>query len=858
MQQVATAGRYHAIWVGRVGALLMLGASLLQAVQAATPGLRAIEQSRIPAHEQIRAVLMLERVPTTADVDALAGLGLTVQGLKHLPMVLSKGTPEQMQAAVQGGLARDAYLDKALQWHSQESTAAMNADITRQLGFDGAGVRVAIVDSGIDASHPDLADRVIRNVRVYSPEYLDITGVSEPTGIVWPSEPALVVAFDALPYNNTDTIGHGTHVAGITAGEGVGDGSLVGVAPGAELVGYSCGEILFIFTALAAFDDIMGTHAEQGIKVINNSWGSRFHVFDPASPINVATKALTDEGITVVFSAGNDGIEMTTNVHSMAPWVIMSGSATLSKEKSDFSSSGLMFDNSGVTEVVDGHVRFEGDGLGLSHPDVSAPGSDIVSTCTPTGAIVCGAVLPGGAASASGTSMSAPHMAGLAAILLQANPELTPDMVRQVMQVTAVPMRDGAAFWQSGFGFVDAKAAIDLVLRADFSAALLNRLEAEDEAQVLARRTHRVVSSDQWEFISIGASAFGLETYDFSVPVSADTTRIRASVVFPGDLGLLGLNLLFEWGLELLDPAGNVVATSQLTDNIGYLDFDLLEAGIPQQAADWTVRAIGYSHISQPGLLWGHAVTVAAVQLEAQESTAPPSGPVFSADGELKFHLSGGSGAFSSPENCEYDPAGASGGLSLMDADESCHAGTVGYLLNYGVGAPASFTSEPLALPTVIGGEAVLSTYLVTEAQPIYGLAFGSRLNYQLDALDEAGNVLLAVAGGELIPMIGPTPTLGEMAFTVPVTAIPAGARLRLNMSFTGVYTSAMRLLWGGEFADSGLRLRTGSLSGRSLESPIHSVVTPAAQPGVRGGATGMSILLVLVAAGLRRRLRHP
>ena len=230
----------------------------------------------------------------------------------------------------------------------------------------GNDVVVAVSDSGIDASHPDLVDRMWRSSG-------QLPGCPDGSvGYDWIDDGC------AAPSSNGDGQGHGTHVAGIAAGEGVDDGSLIGVAPGAHMVGYSTGEVLFIFTALASFDDILAKQEEYNIRVVNNSWGSRFHVFDPNSPINVASKALVDAGMTVVFSAGNDGLEMTTNVHSMAPWVIMSGSATLSAEKSGFSSSGLMFDNSTVKELDEnGHVHYAGDGLGLSHPDASAPGSNI-------------------------------------------------------------------------------------------------------------------------------------------------------------------------------------------------------------------------------------------------------------------------------------------------------------------------------------------------------------------------------------------------------------------------------------------------------------------------------------------------
>lgn len=827
-------------------------ASVTQSAAANPPGLRAVVQSQIPATEVIRAVAMLDEVPSESQVDALRALGLQAQGLKHLPMILTKGPVATLRQLVEQGQVRDIYLDKQLEWHSQESTAAMSADLTRQMGFDGSGITVAVVDSGIDASHPDLENRVVRNVRVYSPEYLEILGVHEPLGITWPSSPALVLPFDMLPYNNTDTIGHGTHVAGIVAGEGVGDGELVGVAPGAEIVGYSTGEILFIFTALASFDDILATHEEYGIKVINNSWGSRFHVFDPDSPINVATKALTDAGMTVIFSAGNDGVEMTTNVHSMAPWVTMSGSATISREKSDFSSSGLMFDNSRSQPVVDGHVRHEGDGLGISHPDVSAPGSDIISTCTPTGAIVCGAVAPGGSSSSSGTSMSAPHMAGLAAILLQANPELTPNMVRQVMQLTADPMRDGAEVWRSGFGFVNAKSAIDLVTSADFDGAALDALEQEQIAAAMQARSHEVVVQDQWEFISIGATAMGLESYDFDLPVSAKTTAIHASVAFPADVGALGLNLLFEWGLELVDPDGNVVATTELVNNLGFLKFDLLEAGMTPAEGNWIVRAIGFTHISQPGFLWGHSVTVVATQIKQNENASVPSAPSFEVDGKLSFFMTGGGGPLSSPEACSYDPQGASGQLAHEPQTESCQAGTVGYAVNFGLGVPAEFISAPLQTDATVGGVASLTTYLVSELYPIYSVAFGSSLDYQIDAVDAAGELLISVAGGSLTPMVGPTPTLGALNFDIPTTTLPAGSRLRLRMSFTGVYTSSMRLVWGGEFSDAGLSLQTGSLQSRSVTEVVKQ---PTAAVTPRGGAMQpVPLLLILGMLAVRRR----
>jgi serine protease AprX len=837
-------------------AFLLLSATLGAHAAALPAGLKSIVDAQIPAGEPVLAVAMLERIPTEADAAVLRAFGLTVQPLKHLPMMLTKGLVPQLVQAQASGRVRDFYRDRRLDWHSAESTAAMSADITRGLGFDGRGIGIAIVDSGIDASHPILRERVVRNVRVYSPEYGSIIGHGE-----WPSSPALVLPFDVLPYNNTDTIGHGTHVAGIAAGDGTDNPELIGVAPGASLIGYSTGEVLFIFTALASFDDILEHREQYNIRVVNNSWGSSYRLFDPNEPINVASKLMHDAGITVVFSAGNSSVEMSTNPNSIAPWVINSGSATVSKEKSGFSSAGLMYDNTLAVAPVDGHAHFDGDGLGLSHPDASAPGSDIVSSGTPTGVTTTPGTPPGGSATASGTSMSAPHMSGLAAVLLSANPELTPNQIRQVMEVTSVPMRDGAALWQSGHGFVDAKHAVDLVTRADFSQALLDGLQLEVDSRALAARDYRVRVSDHWMFDVLVGTVFGLDTREFTIDVGPDTDAIRASVAFPGDLGIVGINLLFEWSLALKDPDGTVVAESELISgsSVAVLHADFDELGIARKAGQWTIEATGVLHLAEPALLWGGTVTVQATQL-LRQTAAGGGGPVFTPAGALAMHFAAGGGPLTSPEGCSYALDGASGGLTASTADADCSAGTMGYLVNYGLDAPAEFVSEPLVEATTLGGAGLLKLWLADALQPLWSNAFAATLSYQLDAIDDAGAVLVAVSGGDVsAPVVGAQPTLGEYALALPPTEIPAGARLRLRLRISGIYTSTMRLLWGGEFADTGIQLTTGKLDsgdtggGAGGGGGSGGGSGDGADKGRFGGALGAWLLLVLGLAATRR-----
>jgi serine protease AprX len=267
----------------------------------------------------VRGIATFEAVPSSAQVAALEGLGLVVQPMKHVRLALVAGTVSQMQAAVLAGAASDIYPDEAIQLFDTASTDAMGTATLRASGLTGQGVTVAVVDSGCDASHPDLADHVAHNVKLYSAEYANVPPDSSNT---------IVVPVEMGPYQNSDLgSGHGTHVAGIIAADStsVADGSRYGVAPDAELVCYSIGEVLFTTAVVTAYDHLLDQPDLWGVDVINNSWGNSFRMFDPRDPVHVVTKAVTDAGAIVVFAAGNSGyedVEMSLNPFSSAPWVI--------------------------------------------------------------------------------------------------------------------------------------------------------------------------------------------------------------------------------------------------------------------------------------------------------------------------------------------------------------------------------------------------------------------------------------------------------------------------------------------------------------------------------------------------------
>ena len=850
---------------------------------AHTPGLAQLLAAPTKAGARVAGIATFEKAPPSAHrADALRKLGLVVQPLKHLRLALVYGTTAAMRAAVSKGLARDVYPNETLEWYSKESRESVRADKV-PIAFTGKGVGVAVLDSGIDATHPDLADHVTHNVKFVGPEYLGIAGIypdpNMPPG-------TLVVPIDQGPYNNSDlSSGHGTHVAGIVGADGTTTADQVGMAPDAELIGLATGDVAIIFTILAAFDYVIEHRDDLNIDVVNNSWGSSFRMFDPEHPIHIATKAVVDAGIVVAFSAGNSYDEMQVNPWSVAPWVISVGSGTTSAERSDFSSGGLEFDNSLPMPIPDDeHERFVGDRIGIYHPDVSAPGSAIVSSGTPTGFYVnVGQVppLPGGTASASGTSMSSPHVAGLAALLLQARPTLTPDQVRTVMQVTSKRMRDNTPFWHAGYGWIDAADAVALVLRPDFGPALLASRQAQRDQAVQSERTFKVLSSDLWAFTpTLPVNAFGLEGRTFEVEVGPQTKAFKAAVSYPA-IPLLGnLAGLYDWQIIVTDAAGDEVVRSVVSEDAGLSSVfvDLVNptedaAGNPVEPpkvtfGKWQLEVIGNLWTKDPTeLLAVRQVNVSFSQLVPQlQSLANLPRFVKSADLPLYFQTDGSGGPLTSPEGCPFQTPAPTGGMAPTKDTAECQAAPMGYATNYGAGGPAVFTSEALKATTTMGGPATFALYLVSEADVATDAYGDGAISYAFEALTADGKTI-AIAGGDLaIPAeITATATRVDYAFVIPPTVVPAGSELRLELSVSCFCSSAARMLYGGDYADAGVIVGVGSIvTGASAPQPA-----PKPKPVVKGGkqlpATGVGTsraALVLLAGAIvigltARRMRR-
>jgi len=554
---------------------------------------------------------------------ALRALGLQVQAYKRLPLAIVRGPREKLAVAVRRGVARDVYPNDRLEYFSVDSRHQTRVD--RLPGITGKGVTVAVVDSGIDATHPDLTRRVKRNYKLLGPEYANLP---PDAGIG-----TVAVPFSDLPYNDSDLgSGHGTHVAGIIAAEGTDTPAIKGMAPGADLIGLSIGEVLFTTAVISGFDEILA-HPEWRVRVVNNSWGSSYQTFDPNHPINIASRALYKAGIVVVFAAGNDGTDhtqMTMNPFSIPPWVISVAAGTVDdpktnvdegRRRADFSSVGQEYDNSEPVPIpADGHERFVGDRVGLYHPDVTAPGENIVSAGTPTGLAVMPDPTAPREAVASGTSMASPHVAGAAALLLQANPKLKPDQVREALQVTATGLADHSPFREAGYGYIDVAAAVALVRRPDFSQRVLDRLQSDADARVLRETPLAALFGDYWTWPAATVTFQGVpDTRDLAVRVSSKTRKIEAWVAYPS-AATVGTNI-GDYLMTVRDASGTVVAesTSSFAAGTGSLTIDaptLRRAKL----GTWTIEVSGLLSVSDPDTvdndsLFGRTVSVAFMQL---------------------------------------------------------------------------------------------------------------------------------------------------------------------------------------------------------------------------------------------------
>jgi serine protease AprX len=402
-------------------------------------------------------------------------------------------------------------LDRLVAGALERTGATVGATAVRQeFGYDGRGIGIAVVDSGITPWHDDLSEPAGGSQRV--DRFVDL------------------VNGRALPY---DDYGHGAHVAGIIAGNGHDSGGArSGIAPAARLIvfkaldGSGRGRISDVIAALGS---ILLLRDVFDIRVVNLSLAAPVYESYNLDPLTLAARQLVAAGIVVVAAAGNAGrdpqgrtLYAGVSAPGNAPWVLTVGASSHMGTVDRADDAIAAFSSRGPAAVDY-----------VAKPDLVAPGVGIESLSDPASRfyITKSAYLLGGSVltpylpylSLSGTSMSAPVVSGTVAMLLQANPMLTPNQVKAILQYTAGVDPDYDPLTQ-GAGFLNARGAVEL---ARFLAA-----QPHDVHPVLPEWSARVIWGNQ--LIAGGR-------------LTADATAWSAAVTWGAARTLLGQTV--DWGV---------------------------------------------------------------------------------------------------------------------------------------------------------------------------------------------------------------------------------------------------------------------------------------------------------------------
>jgi subtilisin family serine protease len=372
------------------------------------------------------------------DLSGVGALAVRAQRTARAELWASLTTGTTGARALRPGVER-VYLDGKRKLNLDVSVPQIGAPAAWQAGLDGTGVTVAILDSGIDATHPDFAGKIAANEN-----------------------------FTTDP-NADDVVGHGTHVASIIAGSGAKSGGKYrGVAPGAKLaIGKVCETEFCDESAILA-----GMQwAARTAPVINISLGGGD--MPNIDPLESAVDELTAaHGALFVIAAGNAGGTATVGSPGSADSALTVGAVDDEDQLADFSSRG--------PRVGDDAIK----------PDITAPGVDIVAAKAANGQI--GSPAGDGYVSLSGTSMATPHVAGAAAIVTQQHPGWSPKQRKTLLMGAADPT-EGVDVFGQGAGRVDVARVVRQAVSVDEGSISFGRQlwPHDDDVPVTKTVTYR-------------------------------------------------------------------------------------------------------------------------------------------------------------------------------------------------------------------------------------------------------------------------------------------------------------------------------------------------------------------------------
>ncbi len=414
---------------------------------------------------------------------------------------------------------REIYLDREIKAFLTESRPLINANNVESLGINGSGVTVCVLDTGIDYTHPALGGCTTSQFLSGNCNKV-IGGIDLCNGNTFPPEPPIHPCSGPGDLNPMDENGHGTHVAGIVAST---NNTYRGIAPGAKLFAVKVlnesGAGTFGSVA-AGINWCRVTANIFNIKVITMSLGASYTTC-PTS-INTAIQDAYNAGIFLDAASGNNALTNIISYPACAPGVTSVG-ATYDANLGTMVWQSCT-DNNAQTDNI---TCFTNRNINL---DLLAPGSVITSTTSSQGNY-CDALSPTGFGECSGTSMAAPHVAGVAALLKQVNPSLNPLQIENILKNTGIPIYDLST--NSTFKRIDALAAINSLANITM---LVNGFPSIGSTLNISISDTIHQSSAYIIGMSLGTSP-GINFSNINVPLNYDILFIL-SIFYPNVIGL--------------------------------------------------------------------------------------------------------------------------------------------------------------------------------------------------------------------------------------------------------------------------------------------------------------------------------
>ncbi|MGA7633071.1 MAG: S8 family peptidase, partial [Terriglobales bacterium] len=432
-----SAPAFSAAW-GRVLAMTLLALSAIPSFAGSnptprngTPKFASDLQQRVEANGMVTIIVQHRQMPSTAHLRSMQGRGAAIKSQFHSIRAVTMRVPASMLAELAADpnvtyITPDRTQKMAANPVTEEYATAVEADVAAsQYAFNGTGVGVAVIDSGI-AAHPDLNNA---------------NGVSR---VVYNQ------SFVAGDSTTSDEFGHGTHVSGLIGGSGASSGTAngyaatyAGVAPNVNFINLRVLDENGSGTdsgVIAAIEEAITLQSTYNIRVINMSLGRPVFESYALDPVDQAVEAAWKAGIVVVAAAGNNGRYLPTDgfgtivVPGNDPSVITVGATMTELTPTRADDQIASYSSKGPT-TLDHTCK----------PDLTAPGNRQVSlrvsgsTLDTTYPQYEVAPTSGSAMyyELSGTSMATPIVTGAVALMLQQTPSLTPDQVKARLMKTA-------------------------------------------------------------------------------------------------------------------------------------------------------------------------------------------------------------------------------------------------------------------------------------------------------------------------------------------------------------------------------------------------------------------------------------